>query len=58
MPLIKRGIEVRPVVAENIRRYVGYLDDCDIIVASYEFIKPSFPDINASLDTGSKKAVY
>ncbi|NLB15327.1 MAG: hypothetical protein GX827_00745 [Clostridiales bacterium] len=55
MPLIKRGIEVRPVVAENIRRYVGYLDDYDIIVASYEFIKPSFPDINASLDTWVKE---
>ncbi|NLZ37494.1 MAG: hypothetical protein GX897_08505 [Clostridiales bacterium] len=54
MPLVKRGIEVRPVVAENIRRYVGYLDDYDIIVASYEFIKPSFPDINASINTWVK----
>ncbi|MCR5264173.1 MAG: hypothetical protein K6D94_09890 [Clostridiales bacterium] len=51
MPLVKRGVTVRPVVADNVRRFTGYLDDYDIIVMSYEFIKPQFPDVNNAIDS-------
>jgi len=49
MPLLKYGVEVRPVLLDNIRRYPGYLDDCSVIIASFEYLKPEYPDMNASL---------
>ena len=51
MPLVKRGAAVRPVVADNVRRFTGYLDDYDVLVMSYEFIKPQFPDVNNAIDS-------
>ena len=49
LPLLKYGIPVRPVLADNTRRYPGYLDDYDILVMSYEYMKPDYPDINTCI---------
>lgn len=49
MPLLKYGMPVRPVSLDNIRRYNGYLDDYDVLLLSYEFMKPEYPDINNAL---------
>ncbi len=49
MPLLKYGMPVRPVSLDNIRRYNGYLDDYDVLILSYEFMKPEYPDINNAL---------
>ena len=48
-PLLKYGIPVRPVLLDNMRRYVGYLNDYDILLMSYEYMKPDYPDINNSI---------
>ena len=49
LPLLKYGVPVRPVLLDNTRRYAGYLDDYKVLVMSYEFMKPDYPDINNSL---------
>lgn len=49
LPLLKYGIQVRPVLLDNARRHVGYLDDYDMLLMSYEFMKPDFPDINTAI---------
>ena len=49
LPLLKYGVPIRPVLADNTRRYAGYLDDYDVLVMSYEYMKPDSPDVNASL---------
>lgn len=49
LPLLKYGIPVRPVLLDNMRRYVGYLNDYDILLMSYEYMKPDYPDINNSI---------
>ena len=49
LPLLKHGMPVRPVLLDNARRYLGYLNDYDVIVMSYEFCKPDYPEENAAL---------
>lgn len=49
MPLLKYGIPVRPVLLDNTRRYTGYLDDYDVLLMSYSFVKPDYPDVNAAI---------
>lgn len=49
MPLLKRAVPVRPVSLDNVRRYTGYLDDYDVLLLSYEFMKPEYPDVNNAL---------
>ncbi len=49
LPILKYGMPVRPVSLDNIRRYNGYLDDYDVLLLSYEFMKPEYPDINNAL---------
>lgn len=49
LPLLKYGIKIRPVLLDNIRRYVGYLNDYDMLLMSYEYMKPDYPDINTSI---------
>lgn len=49
LPLLKYGIPVRPVLLDNARRYTGYLGDYDMLIMSYEFMKPDYPDINNSI---------
>ncbi|MDO3412429.1 hypothetical protein QWJ34_21875 [Saccharibacillus sp. CPCC 101409] len=49
LPLLKHGIPVRPLQLDNIRRYPGYLAPYRVLVMSYEFIKPEYPDIHNAL---------
>ena len=49
LPLLKRGMPIRPVLLDNLKRYPGYLDDYDALVLSYEFMKPETPDINNAI---------
>ncbi|MCR5042322.1 MAG: hypothetical protein K6C36_09535 [Clostridia bacterium] len=49
MPFLSYGVPVRPVLLDNVRRYVGYLDDYDLLILSYEFMKPEYPDVNMAL---------
>ena len=49
MPLLKYGIPVRPVLLDNAGRYAGYLDDYDVLLLSYEFMKPETPAINNAI---------
>ena len=61
LPILKYGMPVRPVSLDNIRRYTGYLDDYDVLLLSYEFMKPEYPDINNALASwvrGGGKLIY
>ena len=49
LPLLKYGIPVRPVLCDNARRFPSYLDDYDVLILSYDFMKPDYPDINSAL---------
>ncbi|MBQ7153280.1 MAG: hypothetical protein IJR83_05010 [Clostridia bacterium] len=51
LPLLKYGLPIRPVLLDNARRFVGYLNDYQVIVMSYEYCKPDYPDENAALAT-------
>ncbi|WJH29556.1 hypothetical protein N6H13_01835 [Paenibacillus sp. CC-CFT742] len=46
LPLLKHGVPVRPLLLDNVRRYPGYLAPYDVLVLSYEFIKPQYPDVH------------
>ncbi|MBR2730815.1 MAG: hypothetical protein IKD72_02370, partial [Clostridia bacterium] len=61
LPLLKYGMPVRPVSLDNLRRYNGYLDDYDVLLLSYEFMKPESPDVNNALASWVKaggKLIY
>ena len=49
MPLLKYGVNVRPVLLDNVRRYAGYLDDYDVLLLSFSYMKPDYPDVNTAL---------
>ncbi|MCQ2461994.1 MAG: hypothetical protein MJ177_01155 [Clostridia bacterium] len=49
LPLLKYGVPVRPVLLDNARRFTGYLDDYKVLILSYEFMKPDYPDMNTTL---------
>ncbi|HEY0828102.1 MAG TPA: hypothetical protein VGE40_08405 [Bacilli bacterium] len=49
LPLLKHGFPVRPVQLDNVRRYSSYLDDYRLLVLSYEFMKPEYPDIHNAI---------
>ena len=49
MPLLKYGLAIRPVQLENLKRFPGYLEGMRLLILSYEFIKPSSPDIHRIL---------
>ena len=49
LPLIKRGIPVRPVQLDNLVRSPGYLDGMKTLVLSYEFMKPMTPALHQAL---------
>ena len=51
LPLLKGGLPVRPVQLENATRYPGYLNGYDLLVISYEFMKPAGAEVNAALAT-------
>ncbi|MFC4619746.1 hypothetical protein ACFO4N_13605 [Camelliibacillus cellulosilyticus] len=46
LPLLKRGLWVRPVQLDNVRRFANYLDQYRLLILSYEFLKPEYPDIH------------
>lgn len=49
LPLLKHGIPVRPVQLDNVRRFPSYLEPYRVLILSYEFMKPEFPDIHYAL---------
>ncbi len=49
LPLVKAGIFARPIQLDNVRRFAGYLDSYHTLVLSYEYMKPSSPDIHQAL---------
>ena len=49
LPLLKHGLPIRPVQLDNIRRFPSYLDDYRMLIFSYEFMKPEYPDIHNAL---------
>lgn len=55
LPLLKYGLPVRPVQLDNLKRYSGYLDDYQTLILSYEFCKPTSPDINNGLASWVKE---
>ncbi|MDF2715268.1 MAG: hypothetical protein K0R28_2193, partial [Paenibacillus sp.] len=49
LPLLKHGIPVRPVQLDNVRRFARYLKGYKVLLLSYEFMKPEYPDLHAAL---------
>lgn len=49
LPLLKHGIPVRPVQLDNVRRFAHYLDGYRVLLLSYEFMKPEYPDLHFAL---------
>ena len=49
LPLLKAGVSARPIQLDNVRRFAGYLDPYKTLVLSYEYMKPSAPDIHHAL---------
>jgi len=49
LPLLKRGIPVRPVQLDNIARFPGYLDGYKVLLLSYEYMKPLTPTVHWAL---------
>lgn len=49
LPLLKHGLPIRPVQLDNVRRFPGYLDDYRLLMLSYEFMKPEYPDLHGAL---------
>lgn len=49
LPLLKHGLPVKPVQLDNVRRFSSYLDDYEILIMSYEFMKPEFPDVHNAI---------
>ncbi|MDF2566687.1 MAG: hypothetical protein K0R90_143 [Oscillospiraceae bacterium] len=49
LPLLKQGLAVHPVQLDNIRRFTSYLDDYRVLILSYEFFKPEYPDVHNAL---------
>ncbi len=49
MPLLERGIAVRPVQAENIAAHGSCLDKYRILILSYQFMKPESSRIHFAL---------
>ncbi|MBQ3087024.1 MAG: hypothetical protein IJC45_06800 [Clostridia bacterium] len=49
LPLLNNGLPVRPVLLDNVRRYHDTLDEYNLLVCSFEFMKPLSPDVNNAL---------
>ena len=49
LPLLKSGIPIKPVQLDNVRRFSGYLDDYRVLILSYEFMKPEYPDLHNAI---------
>ncbi len=55
LPLLKRGIPVRPVHLENLARGRGCLDPYRLLILSYEYMKPLKPEYHDALAKWVKK---
>lgn len=49
MPLIKCGVPARPVQLENIKKDPDYLNMYQLLILSYEYMKPNSPDFHFAL---------
>lgn len=49
LPLLKAGVCARPIQLDNLRRFAGYADPYKVLVLSYEYMKPSAPDLHQAL---------
>ncbi|UVI27584.1 hypothetical protein [Paenibacillus spongiae] len=49
LPLLKHGIPVRPVQLDNVRRFAHYLKDYRVLLLSYEYMKPEYPEFHYAL---------
>lgn len=49
LPIVKRGIPLRPVQLDNITRFPGYLEPYRVLILSYEYMKPMAPSVHLSL---------
>jgi len=49
LPVLKRGIPIRPVQLDNVARFPGYLDGFKVLLLSYEFMKPPTPVLHLAL---------
>jgi hypothetical protein len=49
LPLLKRGIPLRVVQLDNVARFPGYLDAFQVLLLSYEFLKPQSPGLHLAL---------
>ncbi|SFI49336.1 hypothetical protein SAMN02799624_01032 [Paenibacillus sp. UNC496MF] len=49
LPLVKRGIPLRPVQLDNVLTFPGYLEGYRVLLISYEFMKPEHPGIHQAL---------
>lgn len=49
LPLVKRGIPLRPVQYDNILTFPGYLEGYRVLLLSYEFMKPEHPGIHQAI---------
>ena len=49
MPLLKWGLPIRPVQLDNVLRFDHYLAGNDLLVLSYEYIKPISAEVNEAL---------
>ncbi|MFW6309061.1 MAG: hypothetical protein ACOC1S_03495, partial [bacterium] len=49
LPLLKDGNLVNPVPLDNVNRFSNYLDKYEVLILSYEFMKPDTPGIHNAL---------
>ncbi|WJH33751.1 hypothetical protein N6H14_27675 [Paenibacillus sp. CC-CFT747] len=49
LPLVKKGIPLRPVQLDNLLAFPGYLDGYRVLLLSYEFMKPEHPGLHQVL---------
>lgn len=49
LPLVKHGIPLRPVQLDNALTFPGYLDDYNVLLLSYEFMKPEHAGLHQSI---------
>lgn len=49
LPLLKHGIPVQPVQLDNTARFANYLGAYQVLILSYEFMKPQTPAVNQAL---------
>ena len=49
LPFLLRGIPIRPLQLENLNRFFDYLNDYNVIILSYEFMKPQSSELHYTL---------